>query len=214
MILWIAGWPHNGSTLVRQILKDSFDLQPYSKYQEPGLVDVFGEDSLKFSKKYTEDQFRGYLYYQTRKETTIVKTHEIPVDDNPAIFVIRDGRDAVTALSHFWTIPIRDAIAGQGCVFGNWSSHWHAWNPLKRPRTLLVRFEDMILKPNDVCKDLEKFLGVEQERPYVDDFEEKRKIWPQLFNDRLDCWQKEMTESDLDLFWRCHKEVMGEAGYA
>jgi len=213
MILWIAGWPQNGSTLLRQIIRDCFDIPPYSKYTEPELEFLFGSEVLKFGIGWRDASFEQYCRCHNSNKLFVIKTHEIPIDDSPAIFIVRDGRDAVTALCRFWTIPIASAIVGQSCVFGGWSDYYRAWQPKKRPKTILVRFEDMIEDPNMIARDIAPMLGCEPKRPYVDDYEEKGKSWPQLFNGRTGIWREDMTEKDLELFWRCHGEVMAELGY-
>ena len=212
MIIWLAGWPHNGSTLCRQIIKDCLDITSVSKYNEPGLEQFF-PGAQDFLKDWDGDHLRKLQYYRETPETYIVKTHEQPIDNAQAIFVVRDGRDAVSALSHFWRIPIKDAIVGQGCLFGSWSGYYWGWNPKVRPNTLLVKFEDMVTRPTDVAVMIGEFLGIEKKHNYVDHFEQDKKKYPQLFHDSSDVWQKRMSESDLDLFWKCHRSVMEEAQY-
>ena len=213
MILWIAGWPHNGSTLLRQIIKDCFDIPPYSKYTEPELEFLFGPEVQKFSELWARAALEQYTRCRNSNRLFVIKTHEIPFDDSPAIFVVRDGRDAVTALSRFWTIPIVNAIVGQGCVFGNWSHYYHAWQPKTRAKTIIVRFEDMVNDSQKILMQIMPMLGRSPKRDYVDDYEQQKDKWPQLFNGRTGIWREDMTESDLELFWQCHGEVMAELGY-
>jgi len=212
MICWVAGWPHNGSTICRQILKDSFDMLSVSSYLETELEDLF-PGSNSFCKEWSGDPEGKFDYYQSCEKTIFIKTHDIPVDGSPAIFVYRDGRDAVTALSGFWRFPVEYLIIGARCHFGSWSGLYHAWNPKKRKKTLMVKYEDMVKHPNKVAEQIARFLDVKQVRPYVDDFDEKKKEFPHLFNDRIGVWKSKMTDSQLDLFWRCHGHVMEELGY-
>ena len=212
MILWIAGWPHNGSTLCRQILKDSFDIKTYSRYLESELESLF-EGGEKFYKKWSNSPLYFHRHLLEHDTTWVIKTHELPLDNAPTIFVVRDGRDAVCALSNFWGIPINDAIVGMHCAFGTWSSYYYAWNPQERENTLVLRFEDMVTQPNEEAKKISTFLGAPQEKPYVDDFEEKKKEYPYLFKDRIGGWKKRMTKEHLDLFYKCHGSLMEELGY-
>jgi len=213
MITWIVGWPHNGSTLLRQILKDCFDIPTVSMYDEPDLEYLFGKESLEFSRKLAENPIIRFEYHRSLPETKFIKIHELPFDDSPALYVIRDGRDCITAAGHFWNTPIRFITAGCGNRFGAWSEHYYAWNPEKRPNTKIIRFEDMVLKPDDIAKDVGEFIGKAPLRPYVDDFEENKKKWPQLFHDRIGCWKKRMSKKDLAYFWKCHGSLMKELGY-
>ena len=212
MILWIAGWPHNGSTICRQILKDAFDIQTFSKYQEAELDDMF-KGSVEFQRKWAKDPSLRHKYLLEHNDTTVIKTHELPLDNAPTIFVVRDGRDSVCALSNFWQIPINMAITGSGCPFGTWSAYYHGWNPEERPNTLVLRFEDMVKNPNDEAKKIAEFIGQKQVRPYVDDFEEKKKEFPYLFKDRTGIWQKRMSKENLELFDKCHGTLNRELCY-
>ena len=213
MIMWIAGAPHNGSTLIRQIIKQCFGFNTYSKYIEENLDFLFPGAS-EFARVYLENEFTRLRWLWGTPLTTIIKTHEMPIDTGPAIFVMRDGRDAVTALSHFWKIPISYVITGQLSAFPGWSDYFWAWNPLERPNTILVKFEDMIRDPNQVAREqLGPFFGLEPKGEFVDKFEKNKNEFPQLFQDSGSCWQHHMTATDLKLFWRCHGEVMKIMGY-
>ena len=213
MITWIAGWPHNGSTLVRQILKQCFDITVYSSYIEEKLAFLFGEDSVKFSERWVQDKLRCYIACIQDRGSWFIKTHEIAFDGSAAILVVRDGRDAVSALSRFWHIPVRDAITGQGCIFGNWSSYYYSWDWERRPHTLLLRFEDMAERPDEVVCKLERFLKMPAKRDFIDTFEQNKEHYPKLFNDKHSCWQDRMTEGEIELFWNCHGHLMKALGY-
>jgi len=214
MIVWIAGWPHNGSTLIRQILKDSFGIDTFSKYLEPELDTLFPGADM-FRNKLGHDPASTLEYLRRRKNSAVfIKTHELPDDDGPAIFVIRDGRDAVCSLSNFYWIPVASAITGQGVIFGSWSAYYYAWDPETRPNTLVVRFEDMVERPNEVVlPQLEQSLKRPILKEYVDDFAEKQKQYPYLFKDRVGAWRDIMSESDLALFDKCHGDLNRRLGY-
>ena len=213
MITWIAGWPHNGSTLLRQILKCCFDMQTLSVYPEPQFEFIFGKAPVEFAKQWAENPLVRLEYSQRLPEIQYIKTHEIVLDNSPALYVVRDGRDVVTALSHFWKSPIRFIIAGIGGTYGNWSTHYYSWNYPKRKDVKIIRFEDMVLKPDEVAADVGEFLNCDPKQKYVDDFEENKNLWSQLFHDRIDCWKKRMSSSDLKYFWKCHGDLMRELGY-
>ena len=213
MIIWIAGWPHNGSTLCRQILKDAFEIPTVSCYLESELESLFPGAEAFFHRWYNNAQGM-YNYVIKQKETYVIKTHELPSDGSHTVFVYRDGRDAVTALSNFWKISLRNSICGINGPFGTWSSYYHGWNPKSRPNTLMLKYEDMVEKPNDIARQISAFFKIEQKHEYIDDFEEKKKEFPYLFKDRVGAWKKKLKGNELDLFWRCHGAVMKELGYA
>ncbi len=213
MITWIAGWPHNGSTILRQILKDCFEIQTHSIYPEPNFEYLFGPRAATFGEEWKGNPIVRAEYYNSLSVMHIIKTHDLPDDDNPALFVVRDGRDVVTSMSYFWKISIRLVIAAIANQYGDWSAHYYAWNPAKRKNTKIIRFEDMVLRPDDVAKAVGDFIGAKPLKPYVDDFEENVKKWPQLFHDRIGCWKKEMSKADLRLFHKCHGKLNRELGY-
>lgn len=214
MILWIAGWPHNGSTLCRQILKDCFDIQSFSIYGDEGLDDLFGPGTDKFAKDWQVVPLQNYLQCARSDHMYFIKTHQLPLDDMPAIFVVRDGRDAISSVSNYWQIPMQYATISQTSLgFCSWSDYYHVWDPKYRAHTIIVRFEDMVERPEIVVEQLETFLQLKALRPYVDDYCEKAKEHPQLFNGRIGVYKDKMTEEDLRLFWKCHGPVMKELGY-
>jgi len=215
MITWITGWPHNGSTIVRQIMKDSLGLKTYSVYPEPKFEYLFGDQAITFGEAWQNDPQLRLEYYYDRPEMYYIKTHEPPIkgDDSPAIYVVRDGRDSVSALSHFWKMPVRHIIGGLRNRFGGLSGHYNAWDPENRKNTIVIKFEDMVERPNDIVDALVEFLDAEKIADYVDNFDEDAKKWPQLFNDRIGGWKKTMTEADIKLFDKCHGKFMREVGY-
>jgi len=214
MIVWIAGWPHNGSTLCRQILKDCFDIGSFSLYGKEELDDLFGPGTDAFAKNWHAIPLQNYLQCANADRSYFIKTHQLPLDDMPTIFVVRDGRDAISTVSDYWQIPVKYATISQTNLgYCSWSDFYHVWNPKERPNTIIVRFEDMVEHPEIVVEQLETFLNLKSKRPYIDDYAEKQKSYPQLFNGRVGVYKNKMTEGDLQLFWKCHGSVMKELGY-
>src|SRR5689334_7028983 len=128
MIMWLASYPRSGNTLVRIALKRFFALPTTSLYT--------GEDFLSAAlggpaPDMTLEQIARSV------QPWIVKTHEMPGDDcYPAMYLVRDGRDALISYAHYVLhtdhgIPIggdreaflkvlRDLIVSTG-HFGGWS---------------------------------------------------------------------------------------------
>jgi hypothetical protein len=72
----------------------------------------------------------------------------------------------------------------------------------------------MITDPNRVAREqIAPMFGMEPKADFVDTFEENKAEYPQLFQDPGECWQNEMSTSDLELFWKCHGDVMKLLGY-
>lgn len=233
MRLWLASYPRSGNTFLRMVLSESFGIASSSVYGAE-LVDKWLETDLSESGSRGKDADVPW---------TAVKTHEAPLDDGPAIYVVRDGRAAVTSyfhyLSHYESTAPSDislrgrimtrlrAIAGttpealqmlsivRGDQWpGSWSWHFEAWSPLTRPNTLLLRYEDMLADIDGVCERISSFLRVPQLAPFQQDFAMLHAREPGFF--RSGDNQRNIAELTpyLPLFNHVHGRLMSELGYA
>lgn len=138
-IVWLASYPRSGNTFLRTILWHCFGLRSASVYPR----DLGGNQALENYVGHIEHgpQLRDRL---RESGVPLIKTHELPKDANPAIYVVRDGRAACVSLWKFGgkAIPLEAVIAGQH-RFGTWADHVLAWNPKHRPNTLLLKYEDL-----------------------------------------------------------------------
>lgn len=209
-IVWLAGYPHCGSTYTRMVLKDVFGINSHSLYTEEELVFLFGEQAATFAKEWDSEK---YNELKDSDDLHIIKTHDMPIDCNPTIFVVRDGLEASVALSHFWKIPVKNVISGHG-RFGSWSGFYYAWEPIVRPYTLIVKYEELEADANAVAVRLGEFLARKPQKLFENKFEEAKDQFPKLFNDREGCSDCTITADENRLFWRCHGLAMRELGYA
>jgi hypothetical protein len=83
MIIWIASYPRSGNNYVREILRDVFRVETYSIYEGPVEHQIDVET------------------IRDAEGIHLVKTHELPTDNSPALYVVRDGRDALVSYAHF-----------------------------------------------------------------------------------------------------------------
>jgi hypothetical protein len=91
----------------------------------------------------------------------VVKTHLLPgqlpleLRDLPAVYLIRDGRDALVSLAHYRkdiVAPGTDfdhnlleaTLAQGGSFFGGWSENVRQWS---EKAAIIIRFEDLITDP-------------------------------------------------------------------
>ena len=176
---------------------------------------MFGKEPLVFTKNWGAE-----LYARARdcEAPVLIKTHEFPFDESPCIYLSRDGRDACASLARFWTMPLREVILGVNSMekpidFGTWSTHYHAWNPQKRKNCLIVRFEDILQKSDEIARQLSEFLKLPIKGKFVDKFDEHKEKWPRMYDDKNDELRNEIQGEDLDLFWRVNGQVMTELGY-
>lgn len=233
MRLWLASYPRSGNTFLRMVLSESFGIASSSVYGAE-LVDQWLD---------TDSAEGGIRGEDAEMPWTAVKTHEAPLDDGPAIYVVRDGRAAVTSYFHYLSryessapsdVSLRGrmmtrlrAIAGtapeapqmraivRGDQWpGSWSWHFEAWSPLTRPNTLLLRYEDMLADIDGVCEQISSFLGVPQLAPFQHDFAMLHAREPGFF--RSGDNQRNIAELApyMDLFNQMHGTLMRELGYA
>jgi hypothetical protein len=133
MMIWLTSYPRSGNTFVRLILRHIFGLRCLSLYDEhPKTAIPLDElDRLRASSR-----------------RILVKTHGGPLDESPSIYVIRDGRVAIDSYYHYLRqevgspLPVEKIIAGPIPTL-SWSAHYHAWDPVRRPNTLILKYEDI-----------------------------------------------------------------------
>jgi hypothetical protein len=162
-----------------------------------------------------------------------VKTHELPRGDfHPAVYLVRDGRDALVSYAWFMlqvrqnkekgdvsAEEYRDTLArliqSDNPHFGDWSANVRAWGA--RPGTVVVRFEELVQSPRDVAVVAVSRLGLGL-RPLpngeVPTFEQMQRERPKLVR-RGQCgsWRDEFPDDLLSLFWKRHGDVMHQFGY-
>ncbi|MCH8853876.1 MAG: sulfotransferase domain-containing protein [Planctomycetes bacterium] len=199
--VYLASWPRSGNTLLRLILFHCFMLKSTTLYSSSmeGMF-AFAAPGSQF-----------------------VKSHEPPLRDWPAIYVVRDGREACVSYRHYLRQsgkcevgpPLKWIIEGHPSTwFGTWSDHLRAWQPRTRPNMLLLRYEDMVGDPAGVVAALGGFLSREQTGNTLPTFASLKNDVPWFFRSGTNVtWKTEMVGDDLDLFWQIHGDTMREYGY-
>ena len=220
MIVWLASYPRSGNTLVRTMLHQAFGLKSYSLHGR-GDPDAFGSPALAAEIGHIDtDMTPEQLVDWARQDAGlhVIKTHEPPLNDDPAIYILRDGRSSVVSYWHF----IRDIVGSPvtleqvilGEVFaGKWSDHYRAWQPKIRPTTLLLRYEDITASRDAALTALSSFLRMPIQARTNIDFGELHGRNPKFFrsaNDERN--RRELVPFD-DLFASENGDVMSYAGY-
>lgn len=219
--MWLASFPRSGNTFFRILLKELSGLETYSIYDDPqteriGLADTVGHRPLASMPK------------SGTATPTFIKTHGLPEDTKPAIYLVRDGRDALVSYARYrvayrskiksFHSELRNLIGGQG-PFGKWESHVFAWTRDRQDgATTLVRFEDLIARPVEVLRKAlaETDTGLEiLETGTVPTFDELHRRWPDFFRKgQAGTWRTEMSEEIQDLFWANNGDAMSYLGYS
>jgi hypothetical protein len=153
-------------------------------------------------------------------ELYLVKTHHPPADAERAIYIVRDGRSAIVSRYNFYVnlrrradISVSDIIRGN-VIFGDWSSHLRSWDPLNRPATLFLRYQELVQRPVESLDRVASFIRRKPVGKWENNFDELHRIFPQFFNGGSD--EKnlaQMTPDDHKLFWTMHSECMQRYGF-
>ena len=207
-ITWLASYPRSGNTYLRTILFNCFGIKTASIYPN----DLGGNKTL--------ENFVGHIEHNQNKTITfqkgsipIIKTHKLNQDENRSIYIIRDGRAASVSLWNFYgkKIPIKDIILGNH-RFGTWKDHLISWNPLKRPNTLLIKYEDILCNFEYVLNSIETFLEIKvlsKKLPSRDTVATFDGRWVRSKTD----WKEKISSEELNLFNKINYPVLKEFGY-
>ena len=207
-ITWLASYPRSGNTYLRTILFNCFGIKTASIYPK----DLGGNKIL--------ENFVGHIEHNQNKTITfqknsipIIKTHKLNQDENRSIYIIRDGRAASVSLWNFYgkKIPIKDIILGNH-HFGTWKDHLISWNPLKRPNTLLIKYEDILCNFEYVLNSIENFLEIKllsKKLPSRDTVALFDGRWVRSKTD----WKEKISSEELNLFNKINYPFLKEFGY-
>jgi hypothetical protein len=228
MIVWVSSYPRSGNSLAKTMLRDVFLLHGTSRYRETDLAKLaallpMAPDrplfpGFSFSFLGPWEAFRDAAY--RAPHDIYIKTHEPDFDDSRAIYVVRDPRAALASYVHFLkhhhpelSVTPERVIEGR-IGQGSWSAHLDSWQPDRRPHTLLLRYEDMVDRPDVALSAIAGFLGVAPLRPWENRFRELNKLLPNFFRSGSNAQNvAELTPSQLDLIRALHGPWMRRLGY-
>ncbi len=226
MIIWLASYPRSGNTFLRILLQESYRIRSndvYRMYDSENSVNVAPNLEITVGQASLEQ-------LAASEEKFVLKTHDMPPDDSPALYLVRDGRDAYVSYAHYvmkygqpqWSRLQRqthDNMLKKLIVdnpFGGWSANVLAWTQRTAP-TAVIRFEDLIADPvGSVREGLAKidFLPPEDPNARVPDCEELRQKFPAFYRKgQMGSWREEMPPRTQILFWERHGDAMRQMGY-
>ncbi|MCS6867019.1 MAG: sulfotransferase domain-containing protein [Gemmataceae bacterium] len=225
MIVWLASYPRSGNTLLRQVLKCCFNLNSCEGL-EPVPEHLRNHDAAR------EDYYGSYFvngnpeeFYQqahTSADLVLIKSHQLPRDNNKAIYVVRDGRLALQSFVKFQDTfhpgesTFESLLLGDH-PYGDWSSHYHAWCAASRGPTFVVRFEELLNANANLLRQLQEFLGYSGPvHPWVNPQAQLRKLTPTFYGHGRPTWQPDefWTEVRLRQFYTLHGALLIQLGYA
>lgn len=219
MIVWLASYPRSGNTYMRMLLRHGLGLATCSLHAEgddrdfgrqEGLAEVIGHVVGLGGQALID-------HANASDELHVIKTHEPPLSNDPAIYVLRDGRSSIVSFFHYIAatsnpLPM-EQIIGEMEHFGSWSSHFDAWHPLDRPHTLFLRFEDVTSDPAGTIARIAAFLGRPVSGEFALSFDELNKKAPQFFRSGSDKRNIEEMGPFMGPFSLKHGQLMAQMGY-
>ena len=222
MIVWLASYPRSGNTLVRIMLHRVFELQSYSKYDDK-LFQMLGTPAFaSVGHQPLGEPWEEFYHHQRQKPGLhIIKTHDAPPDDAPAIYVVRNGLVSVSSYLDYCRVYDRkdylleDLILGTRGPFPSWGAHLDAWNPWQRPNTLVLKYRDLVEDPESCLSQLATFLDRPQRRPWNNNFPELNQAIPDFFRvGQIEPNPATYTAGQLELFELMHGDWLADLGYS
>lgn len=231
MLIWLASYPRSGNTFLRILINRLYgfttttgydDNDPVAQMVGPAFI---GYESRKHSLQEVVD----------RPEMTFVKTHRRPdrveCGDQPAIYVVRDGRDSIVSFAHQRADGfkqqgqsadvhqlMRELVVDEPLGTGNWGLNVLAW--LRRsPSPAVIRFERLIREPETEVRRVLTELGIEppaQVDGAAPGFSELNSVHDRFFRrGAVGSYRGEMPQDVQELFWAQpqHAEAMALLGY-
>lgn len=222
MIIWLASYPRSGNTLLRIILKSVFGRQTHSKHNDTSDIGADARTAEEVGHVNLPAAWAEvYPPMSTDEQIFLVKTHDAPEDEEKAIYVVRDGRSTCRSFYHYlkdfpfltMEYTVRDVVSGF-TPFGSWGEHLESWQPLTRPNTLLIKYEDLMTYPAAQIQRIADFTGLMPLTEWHNNFEALHEMNPRFFragtrNDPASA----LEGDDDDIFWSQHGDWMGRLGY-
>lgn len=233
MIVWLASYPRSGNTFIRLLLHHYFDVATHDRYI-PKLEMPDPQDKGHIANLVGFRPISSLQELDEEHEPAFVKTHELPDDDRPAIYVVRDGRDSITSYAHF-ILTIEEKCAREDYKasfvrtirsivtdnerYGGWGAHVLAWTQRLAP-TAIVHYSELKKRPIETLKRALSQLSIDiahhKERSpgnFVG-FGDLQRMSPELFRKgESGSYADEMPEDVEELFWERYGDVMGKFGY-
>jgi hypothetical protein len=220
MIVWVASYPRSGSNLTMLTVGRIYGFRK-------GMTSHPFKTLRRFGLSPKSDLVPALAALQ---EPVFLKTHRMPSPDNaaPAIYLVRDGRDAVVSFAHYArrrgqrgyaNLAFADAlrkIITRGTNNGTWSANVGAWTG-RSAQTEVVHFERLIEDPASTIGEALDSLGLTppKRRPQqLPTFDELHARDPVMFRrGKVGTWKEEMPVELERLFWKLHGAQMEVLGY-
>lgn len=208
--------------MLRMILRQSFGTETYSVYDDKTDIAKSSTVSALVGHRSMGMKARDFVRQsKASSDVRLIKTHGPPLDGSPAIYVVRDGRAAVISYFRYLRdvrnradVELHDVIEGKNVYFSSWSGSLREWNPQARPKTLLLRYEDILDDPANAIVQIGEFVGVSPVSAWKNEFEKMRTLYPEFFRAGSNKKNIAALEGDnLERFWSLHGDKMRSMRY-
>ena len=228
MQLWLASYPRSGNTFLRILLRHRYAIRSISmEFERTGPVPRTFRKSAVLTPDYAgaDDP--------VVPDVTGVKTHALPANTtDPALYVVRDGRDSLVSYAHFALVhvkglnpneitpgqvanKVRELILYPRLNYGTWSQNVDAW--IRRPNTTIIRFEELVSRPAEVVDQVIRGLGLDLSivSDVIPSFEELHRASENFFRrGAIGTWGEILSRELHALFWKHNGAVMERLGYS
>lgn len=222
MIIWLASYPRSGNTFFRILLKQLYGINTPTVYVGADYTAFeVGKDLVgHVAVEWTIDEMAA------KPEVLIVKTHRRAPEEYPAIYLHRDGRDAIVSYARkkskntSYHSVLKELITTSESSTGTWGQNVLHWLNRDSGNTVFVSYEELIANPESVVEQtLSKFNFItplqrlDQNAPT---FEDLHTINSQFFRRGvIGSFKDEMPDELHKLFWQQpeHHEAMQLLGY-
>jgi hypothetical protein len=207
-LIWLASYPRSGNTLLRTILWNCFGFRSGTVY----LNEFKGKERLAEYVGHIEPIVKGAIQFP-QNNPPLVKTHACyRNDENPAIYVVRDGRAVSVSLSKFYSDLSFESIIEGRHMFGTWTAHLKSWKPWQRPDTLLLRYEDMVEDLPSTLDKISKFLNRDIIKDRIPDRNTIAEADGRIVRKKSD-WRSEFPEEMMKRFLQINGAMLERMGY-
>ena len=227
MIIWLASYPRSGNTLLRTVLFQCFGINTYNMDCPDKPVDKTFElthtSYITGAKRFDAPNWESFYPHASKSDSTfLIKTHNHPTDDQPAIYVVRDGRSSAMSYLAFHQElypeagrTLNEIISGDD-MYGGWSEHYRAWVKRSKGPVLVLRFEQLVQGDPDMLGQIAEFIGHKGPiKPWQNPREELSQLAPWFFREGKTDWQPNSPWNKHydNLFYAMHGDLMQELGF-
>lgn len=222
MIIWLASYPRSGNTLLRTIIRQTMDSPSFS--DEPLQANISFSDNTRDAfgdLPITEPWEVFYEKASNSKETFFVKTHLPPRDNQPVIYILRDGRAALSSYLKYhqnfsmdYIGNIYDLVLGND-YYGGWSEHFSNWASNER-KIMYLRYEEIVHPSQETLESIAMFVGKQKfKTQWTNSFNQLHSDNPSFFREGNVNWVENADWNWLvnQLFFLMHGELMVKFNY-